>query len=343
MVGPESLDENAHHRGAQARLGDRALGEDLPEVAVDVVHAVLLRDFGEVVHPVHAAGAVELLHADLVGAAGVTESRVVDDEIKLRPVLGRLAYVAHVGIGQQLRELPGGRRRVQSLVHADVDEARFRHLLVEGIEQLLVVHVPRVPGQMLVGVVAHRIALEGIGLQLRDCPVHGVHPARHAGLEDRVGKHAPRAGQIVHFRARIRLHFVGKEPVARLLRSRARNERDLGVAVEVDFLEVVRELEVFERLRLADQRRVPAGLAHGFARAHEIRQPGVVAQEVRVHVHDELVGEGPGALVRHVRRRGLGAAHAEVRAVDVVHRGERRRHAGSGLEEFAPAHALVPG
>ena len=44
----------------------------------------------------------------------------------------------------------------------------------------------------------------------------------------------------------------------------------------------------------------------------------------------------------HRRRRGLRLAHLEQRAVDLVHRDERRSHAGSGLEEAAAVEALLP-
>jgi hypothetical protein len=65
------------------------------------------------------------------------------------------------------------------------------------------------------------------------------------------------------------------------------------------------------------------------------------AQEVRVHVHDELwrlrlrqFRGAAGAL-------GLGLAHLEERPVDLVHRDERGRHAGGGAEEFPPRHAVL--
>src|SRR5882762_5482340 len=60
MVGAEALDERAHDERAKARLGGRGPGEDLPEIAVDVSHSVLLWDLGEVVHPLDAPGALPL-------------------------------------------------------------------------------------------------------------------------------------------------------------------------------------------------------------------------------------------------------------------------------------------
>ena len=110
VVGAEALDERAHHRRAQARLGDGALREDLAEIAVDVGHAVLRGNLREVGHPVDAPGLIELLHADAVRAAGVAERRVVDDEVELRPVLRGLADVAHVGVRQQVRKSRGWSR-----------------------------------------------------------------------------------------------------------------------------------------------------------------------------------------------------------------------------------------
>ena len=60
-----------------------------------------------------------------------------------------------------------------------------------------------------------------------------------------------------------------------------------------------------------------------------------------MHVHDELVLERAGALLRHRRRGGFRAAHLEQRPVDLVHRHERGGHAGGGLEESAAVQALL--
>ena len=60
-----------------------------------------------------------------------------------------------------------------------------------------------------------------------------------------------------------------------------------------------------------------------------------------MHVHDELVAQRVGPLLRHRRRGGLGAADLEHGAERVVHRDEGRGHAGRGLEELAPVEALL--
>ena len=92
---------------------------------------------------------------------------------------------------------------------------------------------------------------------------------------------------------------------------------------------------------LLGQRLVPAGLADRVALVHEVHVARVVAQEVRVHVHDELVLERGGALLGHRGGRGLGLADREQVAIDLVHRHERRRHAGGGLEEAAAVEPLL--
>ena len=48
-----------------------------------------------------------------------------------------------------------------------------------------------------------------------------------------------------------------------------------------------------------------------------------------------------GALLRHGRRRSFGLAHVEERSVDLVHRHERRGHAGGGLERTAAIDTLL--
>jgi hypothetical protein len=71
---------------------------------------------------------------------------------------------------------------------------------------------------------------------------------------------------------------------------------------------------------------------------HESLEAGVVAEEVRVGVHDELTGEAHGALRRHLPIRGLGEARVEEGAVHLVHGHEGGGHAAGGLKELAPAH-----
>ena len=160
-----------------------------------------------------------------------------------------------------------------------------------------------------------------------------------ARREDRVATAAARAGRLVHLGARVELHLVGQEPVARLLRRRAADQRHLGVAVEIDLLEPVRILQVLDRLRLADEAGIPAGLADRLASAHETFEPRVVAQEVRVHVHDELVFQPVGARLGEIDALRLGRRGAVERAIDLVHGDEGRRHAGGGLEEAAAGQA----
>ena len=86
---------------------------------------------------------------------------------------------------------------------------------------------------------------------------------------------------------------------------------------------------------------VPAGLADRLAHLDEAHDAGVVAQEVGVHVHDELVLERVGALLGHRGRRGFRLGDIEQRPVDLVHRDEGRGHAGGGLEEPAAVQALL--
>jgi hypothetical protein len=133
----------------------------------------------------------------------------------------------------------------------------------------------------------------------------------------------------------IALHLVGEEPVALVLRGRAADQRHLGVAVEEDLLEPVVVFEVLQRLRPPAQRGIPARPADRVARPREAVEPRVVAQEMRVHVHDELAGERLRALGRDAGRRRLGAADAVERPVDVVHRRERRGHARGAAKEGA--------
>ena len=98
---------------------------------------------------------------------------MIDDEVELRPVLRRLAHVAHVRVLEQMRKLLLDLGREQTLVDAHVAQRRIRlaplhELLVEGIGDLLVIEPPRPLGKMLVRVVADGVALPRIGPVLLD-------------------------------------------------------------------------------------------------------------------------------------------------------------------------------
>ena len=278
-------------------------------------------------------------------AAGPTISRVVNNEIELRPVLCRLADVADVAVADQMGEFAFDRRREKSLVDADVDHAGmvfapFHQPFIERIHDLFVVEAIGMLGQMLVGVVADGVALPRIGLELFHFLVDLVEPARPARGHDGVREHALRSCFLVDLGARVELHFIGQKPVVRVLGRRAADARDFGVAVEKHFFKIVGELQIFDGLRLALQRRIPTGFAHGFALAHEVGDARIVAQKMSMHVHDELIGQRLGALAGHLRNRRLGPARVIKAAVGFVHRDECRRHACGGLEEGAPRHAL---
>src|SRR6185436_10596447 len=69
VVGAHVLDHVAEHERGDTRLRHVAVGEDLAEVGVDVAHAILPRDVGEVADPVDAALALQLVPRRRGGAA----------------------------------------------------------------------------------------------------------------------------------------------------------------------------------------------------------------------------------------------------------------------------------
>ena len=115
---------------------------------------------------------------------------MVDDEIDLRPILGGLADIIHAGEGQKMRELLRHLLREKPLMDTHSIYARLQQPFIERIKQLFIIHPPWVDGQMLVGIVANRIAFEAIGLELFDGTLHLLHPAWPTGCENGVGQHA---------------------------------------------------------------------------------------------------------------------------------------------------------
>ena len=171
---------------------------------------------------------------------------------------------------------------------ADVPDTRFHRLLIEGVHQLLVVEVVGVVGQFLMGVVADRVALPRIGLVDLDRLVDQVEPAWPARGDREMRHHPPRAGFFVDLLAGFEHLLLRDEPIFGHFRRRIRQQRHLGVAVHVNFFDVIGVFQIVDRLFLVTDFLVPAGLANRFSRLDKAHQARVVAQEMGVAVDDEL-------------------------------------------------------
>ena len=165
VVRAQALDQRAHERGGEARVRHRAVGERRADLAVDVAHPVLGRDLGQVGGPLHAAGLLELGQRVLRRLLERPKRAVVDDEVELGPVLGRLAHVPDRVVLPDARPgllVVGGQ---QALVDADGADAGLGDLLVERVHQLLVVEPPV---RLLLGReerITHRVALPAVRLE----------------------------------------------------------------------------------------------------------------------------------------------------------------------------------
>src|SRR5207253_5967006 len=124
---------------------------------------------------------------------------------------------------------------------------------------LLVVHPPWIAAEVLMSVVADRVALAGFRLE-REPGIELVEPAGLPRREDHVAEQTPRAGLVVDLLARLRHLLVGEEPVLLDVGGSRRDQRDLGIAIEEDLLLVVIELEILDALLFVRELLVPAGL-----------------------------------------------------------------------------------
>ena len=138
---------------------------------------------------------------------------MIDDEVELRPVRGRLHQVVGVPVIRRVvRPARLGSRCRQSLVDADVEEPRMLPELVPvrvddrvgGIGDHLVIQPPLGefgPGEGA-GRVRNAVALPRVRLAVLDLPLRVVAEGRvfqvpHAGVDLRVGEGPPRARQRV--------------------------------------------------------------------------------------------------------------------------------------------------
>ena len=153
-----------------------------------------------------------------------------------------------------------------------------------------------------------------------------------------MGEQAPGARDLVDGRAGRGDLVVAQEIPALVVEGRAGQERDLGVAVHEDLLDVVLELVPGERIG-AGQRRVPV-LVGVLGEVEQAVLLEVVADEMRLVIDDELPREGLGPPVGHARRLRLGWRHVEQRPEHLVHGEEGRRHAGGARQEPAAVHPV---
>ncbi len=151
-------------------------------------------------------------------------------------------------------------------------------------------------------------------------------------------EHAARTRDLVDRFTRVDDLVVAQQPPVRIVEGRTREQRHLGVAVQVDLFKVVLELVALQDQRNVLQHvRVPV-LGSIFAQTQQAFLVEIVAHEVRLVVKDELPFEPLGTCIGHIDIGGLRLGHVPDRTEDLVHGQECGRHARSRLEEAAPVH-----
>src|SRR6202030_3084662 len=105
----------------------------LAKVGIDIGDAVLGGNLSQVGDPGDAAGLVPLGHCDRGIAADVPVRAVINDEVKLRPVLSCCADVARVGVFSQARKFLFHPRWEKTFMDADVLDSRLLKLFVPAI------------------------------------------------------------------------------------------------------------------------------------------------------------------------------------------------------------------
>src|SRR5262245_8953318 len=191
VVGAEALHQRPDEGRGEARVGDGGGREGRADLAVDVLHAELAGDLGQVARPLDLTGLLELGQRRVGRLQEVAERAVIDHEVELRPVLGGLAQVPDRRVLPHLwpRGLVVGGQ--QSLVDADRVDARLRRLLVERIDELLVVEPPVRLELGRKEWIADRVALPAVRLERRDGAVDLLHPAVLLRREHGMAEQAP--------------------------------------------------------------------------------------------------------------------------------------------------------
>jgi len=105
-----------------------------------------------------------------------------------------------------------------------------------------------------------------------------------------MSEHPPRAREIVDQFARPRDLLVGEKPPGRVVEWRTTQKRQVGVAIVVNFLDVVLEFVSDQRRVISLQLRVPV-LGRKLSEAQKFLMREVVAHEMGLDIEDELSGQ----------------------------------------------------
>jgi hypothetical protein len=110
-----------------------------------------------------------------------------------------------------------------------------------------------------------------------------------------VGEQSFGPGEIVDHVPRRDDLLVGEKPPRRIIEWRSAQERDLGVAVVVDFLDVVKELKACQpRCGLILDLRIPV-LSREVVQAEEFLVVEIIADEVGLDIEHKLPGQALGS------------------------------------------------
>ena len=137
----------------------------------------------------------------------------------------------------------------QALVDTDIPDARTDHLHIGRVHQGFVVHAPGMHG--IREGIAERIALPPVGPMHLHRPVELVQPAPLAGSDDAVTEHPLRPGHLVENPPRRGQAVIVEDHIVAVVRRRGADQAQFGVAVEIDLLHKIIELEAVHRDALA--------------------------------------------------------------------------------------------
>ena len=177
------------------RVGNDAIGETAAQLAVDVRHSVLLRNFSQIADPVDPTRRIEIIQVRLRILSQWLQSRMEDHEIDTRPIFRGLADIIDHGVlpGVEAVGIVIGQ---QTFMDTECSDAGLDHFLVSRVHQLLVV---KAVGELAIGKrIADGVAFPSDRLLHGDAAVHLFEPALDTWIDDRLAPHAARATEFVH-------------------------------------------------------------------------------------------------------------------------------------------------
>ena len=336
------VDQLSDEGGTEARVSHCGTGKARSDLGINVVDAVFLRNTSQVCRPLDIAILFKLRHFH-VGFVGQpwTQSSMVDDKVHFGPVFGGFTNISNRCVfpsaGKSLFVVTWH----QTFVDTNGVDTRLERFFIERIHEFFIVQTPcvfrRSEG------VPNGVGLPRHWLEFSNGTVHFIHPIGIFGCDDGVTQHAHAASHLVDRTTGVLNRIVGEQPPVRVIKRRARQQRNGGITVKKNFLEVIVHFVTRQIGGNTANIGIDFGTLSPFGQTQQAFFLEVVANEVSLIIKNELTFVFGFAVACGIRVFDFCRIDIKYVAVNHVHGHEGGSHTRGRSQKFAASCVVTLG